>query len=100
MLTQQLSGKRRHALRDQICVDEILAVRIIRQEFPGESRLTRPIWPCNDVNVWAHTPFGMPEQSYRTANCNESKRDTQSSVVFVNLCPRIHGSSLMVAAQS
>ena len=39
---------------NQICVDEILAVCIIRQEFPREGRLTRAIRSRNNVNPRTH----------------------------------------------
>lgn len=48
--------KRRHTLRDQIRVDEILAVRVIRKKFSREGRLAGTIWSSNNVKVGTH-PF-------------------------------------------
>jgi hypothetical protein len=44
--------KRCHPLRDQVSVDEIMAVSIIRKKFSCERCLTRAVWPGNDIEVW------------------------------------------------
>jgi hypothetical protein len=44
--------ERRHTLRNQVCVDEVLAVLIIRQEFPSEGRLAGTVRSRNEVNTW------------------------------------------------
>lgn len=54
---QPLPGRTETTLGDQIWVDEILAVRVIGQEFSREGRLARTIRACDDINVWAHRHF-------------------------------------------
>jgi hypothetical protein len=46
-----LGRKRRHSLRDQVSIDEVLATRIIGKKFPSEGCLAGTIWPRDDVKL-------------------------------------------------
>ncbi len=46
--------KGRQSLRDQVRIDKIQAVRVIRQEFPRKRSLARAVRSRNDVDIWAH----------------------------------------------
>jgi len=50
----RLRRERRHSLRDQVRIDEISAVSILRQEFPRKRSLPRAIRSRDDVDIRAH----------------------------------------------
>jgi hypothetical protein len=44
--------KRRHSLRNEIGIDELLAVSVVRQKFASERRLASAIRSCDDIDSW------------------------------------------------
>src|SRR6202041_1361759 len=44
--------KRRHSLRNEIVIDELLAVSVVRQKFASKRRLARAIRSCDDISSW------------------------------------------------
>ncbi len=49
-----LRRERRYPLCYQVGIDEVPAVRVIRQEFSREGRLARAVWSGNDVKSRTH----------------------------------------------
>src|SRR5436309_2591384 len=48
--------KWRDTLGYQVCIDEVAAVSVPRQEFPRKCCLSSAVWPGNDIDVGLHVP--------------------------------------------
>lgn len=58
-----LGQERGDASGDQVGVDEISAVGIVRQKLARKGGLSRAVWSRDDICVWVHQSSGLTKQT-------------------------------------